>query len=156
MMQYKIAEGATFSRTKEVDEMIQVVSEYNAALKAASISDIMSVYMPGAVLIPENLPAVIGVEHIERVYGELVKLIKFNEGSVINIVDAFSFGDGGFVRSHRTHGAVTEIKTGTDKFPFWRELWVFRRDDSQRFKFAVYAYGNAPDGEFDPAAAVLW
>lgn len=153
---YRISDSATFLRTTAVDELIQVVSDYNAALKSASIAEIMDVYMPDSVLLPENLPPVSGLQDIEAVYEKLVNLIKFNDDSVIDIVDAYASGDCGFVRSLRTHGSVTELETGVRKLPVWRELWVFKRNADKKFKFAVYAYGNAPDGEFDPTAAVLW
>lgn len=154
--QYMISEDAMFSRTEGVDEIIQVVSDYNAALKAASLPGIMSVYMEDAALIPEIQPPIIGVGNIRTVYDELVKLIRFNDDSVINIVDAFASGDSGYVRSHRTRGSITDVQTGEMKNPFWRELWVFKRDTDGKMKFAVYAYGSAPEGEFDPVEAVLW
>lgn len=153
---YQISEDATFPRTEGVNEILQVVSDYNAALKAASLTDIMAVYMEDAALIPEVQPPIIGVKNIRAVYDELVKLIKFNDDSIINVVDAFASGDSGYVRSHRTPGSVTEVETGETKHPYWRELWVFKRDTDNKMKFAIYAYGSAPEGEFNPVEAVLW
>ncbi|KIO76568.1 hypothetical protein TH53_14045 [Pedobacter lusitanus] len=155
-MHYKILKEATFELTNEVKEIIQAIADYNSSLKQGSVSSIMNSYTEDSVLIPENLKPISGLKEIESVYQDLIKLIRFNDDSIINIIDAYISGDLGYVRSHNTHGSITEIKTGEAKLPIFRELWILKKNKEGKWKFSIYAYGMAPQGNTNPGDAVVW
>ncbi|MDC8107141.1 YybH family protein [Chryseobacterium sp. PTM-20240506] len=142
--------------TPEVEQVIQVVAGYNRTLKEGSLSNIMRIFNEDSVLIPENQRPISGLKDIEKVYTELVNVIKFNEGNIINIMDAYVAGDLAYVRSVDTTGSVTEIKSGEVKSPIFRELWVLKKDDKEKWTFAIYAYGVASQEKSNLADAVVW
>ncbi|WBV56336.1 hypothetical protein PFY10_19295 [Chryseobacterium daecheongense] len=116
----------------------------------------MRIFNEDSVLIPENQRPISGLKDIEKVYTELVNVIKFNEGNIINIMDAYVAGDLAYVRSVDTTGSVTEIKSGEVKSPIFRELWVLKKDDKEKWTFAIYAYGVASQEKSNLADAVVW
>lgn len=155
-MDYSILKEAKFVLTPEVEQVIQVVAGYNRTLKEGSLSNIMRIFNEDSVLIPENQRPISGLKDIEKVYTELVNVIKFNEGNIINIMDAYVAGDLAYVRSVDTTGSVTEIKSGEVKSPIFRELWVLKKDDKEKWTFAIYAYGVASQEKSNLADVVVW
>ncbi|WP_306352995.1 YybH family protein [Flavobacterium sp. '19STA2R22 D10 B1'] len=155
-MDYKILKEANFALTPEVQEAIQFVSTYNSYLKKGSLPELMSVFTEDSVLVPENQKAISGLKNIEAVYGELVKVIRFNEGNLFNIIDAYTVGDLAYVRSQESTGSVTEIESGKTTAPKFREFWLLKRNKEGKWKIATYLYGLAPQKDTDLADAVVW
>jgi len=104
----EVAEEPAVDVEADVEAIKKITDDFNAAINAGDIDNLVSLYTDDAVRIPPNEPALIGKEVIRNMFqGQLDKFTVQNEGVVVDLKVS---GDLAFVRGSWT--SINTPKTG--------------------------------------------
>ncbi|MFZ3374363.1 MAG: nuclear transport factor 2 family protein [Chthoniobacterales bacterium] len=119
-----------------------VVERYQEGLNRSDFAIIRPLFAPDAVAEWNDKATVIGRDAMARPYEALFKEIRFTTDFQYDAVDIY--GKLAIVRTHHPVGQMeTNIKDGSEKLDFNREIFVLRRTDAD-WKIILYTFNIQP------------
>ncbi|MFJ2478810.1 YybH family protein [Pseudomonas sp. NPDC087598] len=115
-----------------------ILKTYEAALNAADIDTILSLYGSDSVFMPQHAPALIGREAVRAGYEQVFKTLQLNVRFDLHEIE--ETGDWAWVRTSSS-GRTRVLAAGIEVTEGNNELFVFRRENSEwkihRYLFAT-------------------
>lgn len=130
---------ATAQNLKDEQEAKKVVKTYFKALNESNAEKILALYHKDSVFLPDNAPAVRGIDEIRKKYRNLFGQIKLNTKHVYHHVSVH--GDVAIVES-KADGTLTILETKTKLSANDNELFVLRKIDG-KWKIDRYMFNDS-------------
>lgn len=105
-----------------------ILTTYEAALNAADIDTILSLYGSDPVFMPQHAPALIGREAVRAGYEQVFKTLQLNVRFDLHEIE--ETGDWAWVRTSSS-GRTRVLAAGIEVTEGNNELFVFRRENSE-------------------------
>ncbi len=125
--------------SKDEQEAKEVVETYFKALNESNAEKILALYHKDSVFLPNNAPAVRGIDEIRKTYRSLFGQIKLNTKHVYHHVSVH--GDVAVVES-KADGILTIFDTKTEVSANDNELFVLRKIEG-KWKIDRYMFNGS-------------
>ena len=130
---------ATAINPADEDSIKKVLASYETALNASNTEAVMSLYADNAVLLPQEIPTVVGDEAVKQFYAGTFKAIKLDLKFQVAEVQLVS-NEWAFLRT-TSSGTLKILATGNEVPVHNQELFVLHKQAGQ-WKLARYGFSS--------------
>src|SRR5215469_1761946 len=132
------AQSAPASNPDDEAQIRGALASYNLALNGGKAAAVLPLYTEGGIFMAPYSPSAIGQEAVRRAYDAVFEELKFNVkfdiAELVQMAPTWAY-----VRTNST-GTTAHRSTGKTTAEANQELFIFRKDDDQRWRIARYSF----------------